>query len=152
LPWIFFADGRHLVIDAVMTIVYMNTVLEKVATVPGYAAKQTEDMKFLADRTSTQPISTIHGGPNILVPFVVEGRGRLGAHAQALLRALASTILSKGRKPPYAKGVEAMTYPMLVSLWVKRWQQRISEWLHLAISRHVVRMLCPTLVAQHGHL
>jgi len=31
----FFADGRHLVIDAVMTTVYMNTVLEKVATIPG---------------------------------------------------------------------------------------------------------------------
>jgi len=35
----FFADDRHLVIDAVMTTVYMNIVLEKVATVPGYAAK-----------------------------------------------------------------------------------------------------------------
>jgi hypothetical protein len=30
----FFADGRHLVIDAVMTTVYRNTVLEKVATIP----------------------------------------------------------------------------------------------------------------------
>jgi hypothetical protein len=39
----FFADGRHLVIDAVMTTVYMNTVMEKVATVPGFAAKQAED-------------------------------------------------------------------------------------------------------------
>ena len=36
----FFADGRHLVIDAVMTTVYRNTVLEKVATTPGFAAKQ----------------------------------------------------------------------------------------------------------------
>ena len=53
----FFADGRHLVIDAVMTTSYRNTiVLEKVAIVPGYAAKQTEDMKFLADRTSRQSI------------------------------------------------------------------------------------------------
>jgi hypothetical protein len=39
----FFADGRHLVIDVVMTTVYTNAVLEKVATVPGYAAKQAED-------------------------------------------------------------------------------------------------------------
>ena len=48
----FFADGRHLVIDAVMTTVYRNIVLEKVATIPGYAAKQAEDMKFLADMIS----------------------------------------------------------------------------------------------------
>ncbi len=44
-----------------MTIVYMNTVLEKVATVPGYAAKHAEDIKFMADITSSQPISTLHG-------------------------------------------------------------------------------------------
>ena len=31
----FFADGRHMVIDAFMTTVYNITVLEKVATVPG---------------------------------------------------------------------------------------------------------------------
>jgi hypothetical protein len=35
----FFADGRHLVIDVVMPTVYMNTVLEKMVTVPEYAAK-----------------------------------------------------------------------------------------------------------------
>ncbi len=35
----FLADGRHLVIDAVMTIVYRNTMFRQVATVPGYAAK-----------------------------------------------------------------------------------------------------------------
>jgi hypothetical protein len=49
-----FADGRHLGIDAVVTIAYMTTVLQKVP--PSYpvvyAAKQAEDMKFQADRTS----------------------------------------------------------------------------------------------------
>ena len=35
----FFADGRHLVIDAVMTTVYRNHVLESVATIHGYAAR-----------------------------------------------------------------------------------------------------------------
>ena len=49
----FFADGRHLVVDAVMTTVYRNTVLKKVATVPGYAAKQAEDRKLLADKASS---------------------------------------------------------------------------------------------------
>jgi len=67
----FFADGRHLVIDAVMTTMYKNTVMEKVAMVPGYAAKQTEDRKFLADKTSRQPFFAVNGGPHILVPFAV---------------------------------------------------------------------------------
>ncbi len=93
----FFADGRHMVIDAVMTTVYRNTVLEKVATVQGYSTKQAKEGKLLADRTSRQPISVVNGGPHILVPFAIEDGGRLGAHAQALLRALATTALTKGR-------------------------------------------------------
>ena len=108
----FFADGRYLVIDAVMTTVYKNTLLEKVATVPGFAAKQAEDRKFLADKTSTQPISVVHGGPHILVPFAIEDGGHLGAHAQALLRSLATTALGKGRAPPFARGVEKLTHNM----------------------------------------
>ena len=148
----FFADGRHLAIDAVMNTVYRNTVQEKVATVPGYAAKQAEDKKFLADRTSRQSILATHGGPHILVPFAIEDGGRLGAHAQALMRALAASAPARGRTPPFARGIEDMYHPMLVSLWVRRWHQRISSWLHLAISRHVVRLLCPMPAAQHGHL
>jgi hypothetical protein len=35
----FFADGHHLVIDAAMTAVYKNTVLQHVAIIPVYAAK-----------------------------------------------------------------------------------------------------------------
>jgi hypothetical protein len=120
-PWTFFADGRHLAIDAVLTTVYRNAVLEKVATVPGFAAKQAEDKKIQADRTSSQPISGIHGGPHILVPFALEDGGRLRAHAHALLRALATAALAKGRTPPFARGTEDMSHPMLVSLWVRKW-------------------------------
>ncbi len=130
-----------------MTTVYKNTVLEKVATIPGYAAKQTEDRTFLADKTSSQPIFAVNGGPHILVPFAIEDGGRLGAHTQALLRSL-----TMGRTPLFAKGVELMTHNMLVSLWVRRWQQRLSSWLHLAISRHAMRLLCPDVATQRGHL
>jgi hypothetical protein len=42
----FFADGRHLFIDAVLTTVYMNTFMEKVVTVLGFEAKQVEDRKL----------------------------------------------------------------------------------------------------------
>ncbi len=51
----FFADGRHLVIDAVMTTVYRNIVLEKVATVPGFAAKQAERRIESSSRTRHPP-------------------------------------------------------------------------------------------------
>jgi hypothetical protein len=151
-PWTFFADGRHIVIEAVMTTVYRNTVLEKVVTVPGYAAKQAEDRKFLADKTSSQPIYAVNGGPHILVPFAIEDGGRLGAHAQALLRSPATATLTKGRTSPFANGVELMTHNMLVSLWVRRWQQRLSSWLNLAISRHAMRLLFPDVASQRGHL
>jgi hypothetical protein len=77
----FIADGRPLGIDAVMTAMYRNTVLEKVATVLGYAAKQAKDMKFLADITSRHPIFVTLGGPHILVPFAIEDGGRLRANA-----------------------------------------------------------------------
>ena len=100
--------------------VYRDTVLEKVATVPGYAAKQVEDRKFLADMTSIQPISAVNGGPHILAPFAIEDGGRMKAHDQALLRSLATAALTKGRTPPFAKEVEHMTHNMQVSLWVRR--------------------------------
>ncbi len=119
----FFADGKHLVIDAVVTIVDRNTVLDKVATTPGCAAKHAEDKKFLADRTSKQPTSAHHGGPHVLVSFAMEDGGRLGAHAHALLRTLATWALAKGRTPP-AK----------ISHLVQKWQQRLSTLLYLALS------------------
>ena len=50
----FFADDRHFVIDAVMTTMYMNTAQEKVATIPGYVAKQAEDTEV----SSRQDIAT----------------------------------------------------------------------------------------------
>jgi hypothetical protein len=78
--------------------------LEKVATIPGYAVKQAEDRKLQADKSSRQPIAVMHGGPHIIVPFAIEDGGRLGDHAHAMLRALATSALAKGRQPPFAKG------------------------------------------------
>ncbi len=49
-----FAEGRHVVIDAVVTTVYRNTPFPYVVAIPGYVAKQAEDRKFDADRTSHQ--------------------------------------------------------------------------------------------------
>ena len=52
----FFADGKHLVIDAVLITMSRIIILEKVATSLGYAAKQAEDKKFMTYQTSTHPI------------------------------------------------------------------------------------------------
>ena len=91
----FFAEGRHLVIDAVVTTVYRKNRIQRMAFIPGYAAKQVEDRKLLADRTSTQTIAAAHGGPRVLVPVAIEDGGRLGAHALAPLKALATVALEK---------------------------------------------------------
>ena len=92
----FFAEGRHLFFDAVVTTsLYRSSVFSRTASIPEYVAKQAEDRKFHADYVSAQPISIIHGGPHVLVPFVVEDGARLGAHALALLRALALVVLEK---------------------------------------------------------
>ncbi len=78
----------------------------------------------------------------------MEDGGRLGAHALALLSALAIVALEKGRRLPFAHRAVGLSAPTLVSLWVQRWQQRMSTWLHLAISKHVTKLLCPNTVAR----
>jgi len=95
----FFAEGRHLVIDTVVTTVYRNTNIRHAASIPGYVAKQAEDRNFLADRALTQPVAAIHGCPHIMVPFAIENIGRIEAHVLALLRALANVALVKGGRP-----------------------------------------------------
>ncbi len=42
----FTALGRHLIMDGVDISVYMNSILARVAAVPGFAAKKAENMKF----------------------------------------------------------------------------------------------------------
>jgi hypothetical protein len=95
----FFSEGRHRVIDAVVTTVYRNVILKHASSIPDYPAKQVQDRKFNVDRASSQPIATIHGGPHVLVPFAIEDRGHVGAHALALLRALAIVALDKSIRP-----------------------------------------------------
>jgi len=81
------APGKHLLLDVVVTTVYMNTRQRETRAIPGYAAKLAEDRKVYAYKTSERPVARIHGGRHTLVPFAVEDGGRLGAHAQSLLRA-----------------------------------------------------------------
>ena len=48
----FTAPGRHLILDGVVTTVYMNSIMSRVATVPEFAARQVENTKFKADQAS----------------------------------------------------------------------------------------------------
>ncbi len=138
---IFVVEGRHMVIDAVVTTKYRNTAFPQVVAIPGYAAKQAEDRKFYVDKTFHQPIATVYEGPRVFVTFAVEDGGRLEAHALALFKALATVALEKSRQPSHAYRFHKPPAPTLASLWTQRWQQRISSWLHLAISKHVIRLV-----------
>ncbi len=141
------APGRHLLLDGVVTTVYRNTKQRETGDIPGYAAKLVEDMKFYADMTSERPVARIHGGLHTLVPFAVEDGGRLGAHARAFLRTLAERAVRQGRsRPPMCDPSGAVVRSdgaTHVSLWVQRWQRHISSWLHLSLSRQLLRLFFP---------
>jgi hypothetical protein len=80
---------------------------------------QAEDTKFLANKTSTQPIAASNGDHHVLVPFTMEDGGRLGDHAQAFLKALATSALAKDMTPPLARRMKDAPYLMQVSMWVR---------------------------------
>ena len=44
---------------------------------------------FATNRVSCTPVSSVHGGDHVLVPFSMEDGGRFGALALALLKLLA---------------------------------------------------------------
>ena len=140
----FFGPGRHLLLDAVVTTIYRNAIMDKASKIPGHAAKLAEDRKFDADKASVTPVSSVFGGDHVLVPFAMEDGGRFGAHALALafLRSLAEHAVSQGvfcAPDSFASLKPAMQ----VSLWVQRWQQRLSAWLHVSLSRQLLRLYQP---------
>ena len=105
-------------------------------------------MKFYVDNSSERLIARVHGGLHTLVPFVAEDGGRMGAHAQAFLRTLAERAVCQGRKSRPSSldpsgDVVRGDGATQVSLWVKRWQRQISTWLHISLSRQLLRLFCP---------
>ena len=138
--------GRHLIINGVVTTVYKNTILTKVAAIPGFAAKQVEDKKFKADADLANPVSTVHGGRHRLIPFATENGGRIGAHGQVALRMLAEYVVAKGKLPPMATRAAPLIPPEAVAMWTRRWQQKLYVWLHLTLSRQVLRYLALSVV------
>ncbi len=55
------APSKHLLLNGLVTIVYMNTKQET-KDIPGYADKLEENMKLYAYKTLERPVATIHGG------------------------------------------------------------------------------------------
>ena len=94
--------GRHLVMDAVISTVYRNTILST-SLIPGNVAKLAEDKNFKADDVSSQRVSCKHGAWRScsryrVLPFAMEDGGSLGAHAHALLKTPAEhAAVSAGR-------------------------------------------------------
>ncbi len=70
--------GKHVMVDALVIAVYMNTCLREGVVIPGYANKQADARKLYADRASPKPFSSTRGGPHVLVPFATEDGVRLG--------------------------------------------------------------------------
>ena len=116
----FAKGGRHLIIDGVVTIFYRNTVLQKVAAIPRFAAKQAEDKKFKANADSSHPVAARHGGRHKFIPFAMEDGGRFGAHGQAALRMLAEYAVAKGKIPPMSSRAAPLRHLEAVALWVRR--------------------------------
>jgi hypothetical protein len=103
--------------DEVVISVYRNSILHRSSSIPAYADKQGEDKKFSADRISSSPIATTHGGQHVLVLFVIKDGGRRGAYANAMLRALlAITTLAKGMTSPLTNTLGVLSPAMLLSL------------------------------------
>ena len=99
----FAREGRHLIFDGVITTVYRNAILTKVAGVSRYAMKLVEDKKFKADAESGKPLAAVASGRHNNIPFAREDGGRLGAHAEASIRMLVAYAFAKGRLPSRAR-------------------------------------------------
>ena len=51
----FFGSGRHLLLDAVVTTIYRNAIMDKATKIPGHATKLAEDRNF-ATLTKLHPL------------------------------------------------------------------------------------------------
>ena len=127
-------------------IIKVISILNKVASILGYAAKQVEDRKSKTYADSPHPVPARHGGRHTLVPFAMEDGGRIGAHGQATLSMLVGYAVAKGKLPPLPARAAPLLPPEAVAMWVRRWQQRMSVWLHLTLSRQVLRYLAHLLL------
>ena len=92
---------------------------------------------------------TSHGGDHVFVPFAMEDGGTLGAHAHALLKTPAEHAVSAGcHSSPDSRS--PLSPSMQVSLWMQRWQNRLSTWLHVSLSQQILRLYRPAGILSAG--
>ena len=60
---------------------------------------------------------------------------------------MAEYVVAKGKLPPMATRAVALLPSEAVAMWTRRWQQKLSVWLHLTLSRQVLRYLAPSVAA-----
>jgi len=70
------------------------------------------------------------------------------AHGHAALRMLAEYEMAKGRLPPRPARAPPPLPPETFAMWVRMWQHHLSVWLHLTMSRQVLRYLAPSIVVE----
>ena len=85
------------------------------------------------------------GGIHWYPLLYMEDGGRIGARGQAALRMLAEYVVAKGKLPPLPMRDAPLLPLEAVAMWVRRWQQRLSVWLHLTLTRQVLRYLAPSV-------
>ena len=70
-----------------------------------YLISQADTSKYKQIRLPCllSPVSTVHGGDHVFIPFAMEDGGRIGAHGLAFLKALAEhNAVSAGKLPPHS--------------------------------------------------
>ena len=135
----FYGLGRHLIIDVVLSTVYRSVTLAQTCFIPGYAAKSPRWLR-IGSSTTTRSLPIRCPCACLLCDGGWGHIGYLGAHALALLKQLAEQFaVSRGSFcTPDSRA--PLTAPMQVSLWVQRWQHRLSTWLHAPLSQQLMRM------------
>jgi len=148
------APGRHLLLDDVVTTVYMNIRQRETGEISGYAAKLVEDTNFTPTRPQNGSLpGSVVGCTLCSYLFALEDGGRLGAHAHAFLRSLAGRVFHHGRRSRSpacdpSGNILRSDGATHVSLWVQRWQRHISSWHHLSLSRQLLRLFSPQQAAK----
>jgi hypothetical protein len=110
----FTSATHHLVIDVASVTVMCGTHVAGAAVTAGSAARAKERDKF------AHSAALVRRAGHRFVPFVVEQYGRLGVHAQALLRELADRTIAAGRFRHCDGRSRDASRAMLLSMWRSR--------------------------------
>jgi len=125
-----------MMIDAVVTIVYRDTVIQRVASIPRYAAKKAELQRTKLQRNPSLPFMVAR--TYVLIPFAIKDDGRIVAHdALALLKALAAVALEKGRRPPFIRVLRLAMRPRSLRCWHVWGETLVATHVIIATPRHL---------------